>query len=249
MPEQLPGAPPAIATVLDRLKDELARAAGPNLAGLILYGGLARGRYRPGKSDVNVIVLLHDASAAALAAVAPALRTAWRAAGVEPLLLTPAEVPRAADAFPTKFLDIKNHHVVLAGADPFIPLEITREQIRRRAAQELHNLLLRLRHRYVAVGSDPAMLTRALARAARPFALELKALLQLAGKEVPAEDRSSVVFAAAAIALGLPGEPLARLAELRQNHRPDGDLASLYRGVLEAVAGAVKIADALKESP
>jgi hypothetical protein len=249
MPEQLPGAPAAIAAALDRLKDELARAAGPNLAGLILYGGLARGRYRPGKSDVNVIVLLHDASAAALSAVAPALQTAWRAAGVDPLLLTPAEVRRAADAFPTKFLDIKNHHLVLAGADPFTSLEITREQIRLRAAQELHNLLLRLRHRYVAVGGDAAMLARALARAARSFALQLEALLRLAGKEVPAEDRSAAVFEATAAAFGLAREPLARLAELRQNPRPAGDLTTLYRGVLEAVARAVDIADKMKESP
>jgi hypothetical protein len=189
MPDQLPGAPAAIAVALDRLKDELARVAGQNLAGLILYGGLARGRYRPGKSDVNVVVLLHDASAPMLAALAPALQAAARAAGVDPLLLTPAEVRRAADAFPTKFLDIKNHHIVLAGADPFTALEVTREQIRLRAAQDLHNLLLRLRHRFVAVGSDAGMLARALARAARPFALDLAALLQLAGKEVPAEDR------------------------------------------------------------
>ncbi len=67
MLDQLPGAPAAIARAIERLKDELARAAGENLAGLILYGGLARGRYRPGKSDVNVVVLLHDASPSALA--------------------------------------------------------------------------------------------------------------------------------------------------------------------------------------
>ena len=48
------------------------------LAGLLVYGGLARGRYRPGKSDVNVVVVLREAGAAALAAIAPALRTAGR---------------------------------------------------------------------------------------------------------------------------------------------------------------------------
>jgi hypothetical protein len=249
MPEPLLGAPAAIARAIERLKDELARAAGQNLAGLILYGGLARGRYRPGQSDVNVVVLLHDASASALAAVAPALQTAWRAAGVDPLLLTPAEVPHAADAFPTKFLDIKNHHIVLAGANPFARLEVTREQIRLRAAQGLRNLLLRLRYRYIAAGSDAAMLARALARSARPFALELKALLKLSGKEVPAEDRTAAVFDAAATVFGLEREPLARLAELRQNPRPTGDLAELFRGVLEAIARAADIADQMKESP
>ena len=249
MQEQLRGAPAAITAALDRLQDELTHAAGPNLAGLVLYGGLARGRYRPGKSDINVVVLLHDASASALAAVAPALRAASRAAGIDPILLTPAEVARAADAFPTKFLDIKNHHIVLAGADPFTALNVTREQVRLRVAQELQNLLLRLRHHYVAVGSDAGMLTRTLARTARPFALQLAALLQLAGKDVPGEDRCAVVFDAAAAAFGLKLEPLAGLAELRLNPQPTGDLTVLYRGVLEAVARAVDIADGMKGSP
>ena len=44
MPDLIPGAPAAVAAALDRLKDELTAAAGSNLAGLILYGGLARTR-------------------------------------------------------------------------------------------------------------------------------------------------------------------------------------------------------------
>jgi hypothetical protein len=35
------------------------------------------------------------------------------------MTLTPGAVPAAAVAFPTKFLDSKDHHVALAGADAF----------------------------------------------------------------------------------------------------------------------------------
>src|SRR6516225_5632648 len=149
MPDPLSAAPPAIATALQQLKEELTRAAGANLAGLILYGGLARGRYRAGQSDVNVVVLLHDVSAPSLAAVAPALQAARRAAAVEPMLLTPGEVLAAAVSFPTKFLDIREHHVVLAGADPFANLDVPREAVRQRVAQQLRNLALRIRRRYL----------------------------------------------------------------------------------------------------
>src|SRR5580693_1149298 len=114
MPQSIPGAPGEITAAIDKLTDALSRAAGPNLAGLILYGGLARGRFRPGNSDVNVVVLLHDASFSALIEIAPALQAARRSAGVEPMILTLREVSEAADVFPTKFLDIKRYHVVLA---------------------------------------------------------------------------------------------------------------------------------------
>jgi len=248
MPVQLPDVPTSVTAALDLLTEELRSAAGSNLAGLILYGGLARGRYRPGRSDVNVLVLLHDASNTALASITPALRRAWRAAGVNPLLLTPADFAGAADAFPTKFLDIQRHHIVLAGADPFPSLHITPEQIRLRTAQDLHNLLLRLRHRYVAAAGDPGMLAHALARAARPLALDLAALLELAGKPAPAEDRTASIFDAAAAAFALPSEPLARLAELRQEVEPATDLNSLYADLLAVLARAAAVADRMEEN-
>ena len=243
----IPGAPATVVAALKQLKLDLAQAAGTNLSGLILYGGLARGRVRPGKSDVNVVVLLNDASAESLTAIAPALRAAWRAAAVEPMVLTPLELEWAAEAFPTKFLDIKHHHIVLTGWDPFLMLEVARERIRLRIEQELRNLLLRLRRRYLAIGNDAATLAGALAQFARPFALQLEALLQYAGKNVPAEDRSAAIFEAAAAAFGLEREPLGRLAELRQNGSATGDVLALYGSVLKAVARAAEIASQMKE--
>jgi hypothetical protein len=243
MPEPWTAAPPAIAAALDRLKDELTRTAGKNLAGLVLYGGLARGRFRPGQSDVNVLVLLHDVSAASLAAIAPAMRAARRAAGVEPLVLTPGEVRAAADAFPTKFLDIKDYHVVLAGEDPFGSLEVSREAIRRRAAQQLRNMALRLRHRYLALADDPEAQAAALASVARPLALEIAALLRLAGKPVPLEDRTTALFAVAATAFDLDPDALARLAALRQNPRTKEDTPALYAKVLAITARLADLAD------
>jgi hypothetical protein len=245
----LPNAPPAVAAALDRLKDELSRAAGANLAGLLLYGGLARGRYRPGKSDVNVIVLLRDTSASALAAIAPALRTARRAADVVPLILTPAEVKPAAVVFPTKFLDIKNHHIVLCGEDPFAVLEVPREPLSWRIVQELRNLTLRLRHRFVAAVDDRTAQAASLAELARPLALQLVAMLQFAGKEVPADDRSATVFQAATKTFDLDGETLARLAALRLGEPVREELPVLFGRALAVLARVTELAERLKEAP
>jgi len=251
MPEQsIPGAPPAIAAAVERLTANLKQAAGSNLAAVILYGGLARGRYRPGKSDINLLVMLHNASASELAAVAPALQTAWREAAVEPMILTPAELPRAAHDFPTKFLDIKRHHMMLAGNDPFVDIEVPRDLIRFRTEQELRNLLLRMRHHFVSVLDDRAALTQVLARTARPFALVLAALLEVAGKKAPEEDHTADIFNAAASAFELPAVPLAQWAALRQSTRYAGDVAALFRDVLEAMSKAASVIERFKgESP
>src|SRR5262249_33142117 len=56
------GAPQPIAAVIRKLCENLIAASGTNLAGLVIYGSLARARYRPGRSDINLLVLLHDVS-------------------------------------------------------------------------------------------------------------------------------------------------------------------------------------------
>ena len=249
MSATIPNSPPAVSAALDRLKDELSRAAGQNLVALLVYGGLARGRYRPGKSDVNVAIVLRDAGPEALKAIAPALRTARRAVAVVPLILTAAEVPSAALVFPTKLLDIKDHHIVLVGENPFAKLEVPRAQVSWRIVQELRNLTLRLRHRFVAAADDRDAQTAALAALARPLAIQVAALLRLAGKPVPADDRSAVLFETAAAAFAADGETLAQLARIRQGESAPGDLPALFGRVLTTLDALTAQAERHKETP
>jgi hypothetical protein len=245
----MPTLPPDVSVALDRLKEELGRTQGTNFVGLILYGGLARGRYRPGKSDVNVVVLLRDASAARLTAIAPGVRAARRSANVMPLILTLAEVRPAALVFPTKFLDIKDHHVVLAGEDPFAALEVPREVVSRRIAQELRNFSLRLRNRFVATLDDPSAQSGVLADLARPLAIEVAALMRLAGKPMPTDDRSAAIFEAAATSFDADGEALVQIAGLRHNEGPSGDLTALFGRVLVTLDRLTDHAERLQEGP
>jgi hypothetical protein len=249
MPEVPSQAPSAVSAALDRLREDLKRTAAANFAGLILYGGLSRGRYRPGKSDVNVVVLLRDASAPVLATIAPALRTARRAADVVPMILTPAEVAPAAMAFPTKFLDIKDHHVVLDGEDPFAALDVPRAQVSWAIVQALRNLTLRLRGRFVAAVGDRDRQATILARIARPLAIELQALLRLAGRAIPGEDRTATIFRTAAEAFGADADALARLAARRQGEPVGDDPAALFDRVLAGLAHLAGRAEQLKEAP
>ena len=234
-------APPEVRAAILRLRDDLKQAAGANLAGLILYGGLARGRYRPGKSDINLVILLNDTSAAALAQVAPILRAAWRAWRVEPFIIKPTEAARLFVTFPIKLLDIARHHIVLAGSNPFTDLQVSREQLRRRVEQSLRNTELRLRRRYLSIFDDPPALATALADAAISLKIEFAAMLQLIHTDVPSEPTSAAVLEAAADAFDLDRETLARIAALRREANPSDDLPALYDCTLAAVARAAEI--------
>lgn len=230
--------PPQIASALAELEAELSRAAGSNLAALVLYGGLARGRYDPEVSDVNVAVVLHDTSARALSAVRPALTHSRRSVGLVPLLLGVDEVADVARSFPTKFRDIQRHHVVLTGTDPFAALGFDEAAIRARTEQELHNLLLRLRRAWIAADGDPRAMGRVLEQAVRPLAVELEVLLGLAG--VSAGDGGALeTFGAAADAFELDRGALVGLATFPSTTSPRAtELEDLFDGVLGVVARA-----------
>ena len=68
----------------DKATSELTRALqdalGGDLVSLMLYGSVARGTQVAGRSDTNILLVLRQASAAALQRAAPALE-AWARAG------------------------------------------------------------------------------------------------------------------------------------------------------------------------
>jgi predicted nucleotidyltransferase len=239
-------APVAVATALGHVADEAREAAGANLVALVLYGGLARGRYRGPRSNVDLAVVLEDASPERVGEITPVLMAAWRAAHVDAWILARAEIPRLAEVFPTKLLDIRDHHLLLHGEDVFAGLEIDRRLLRLRVEQELTNLSLRLRGTLVTLAADPASAATYLATTARPLAIQLAVLLRLAGRTVPAEDRSAAIFAAAAQAFGLDGEALDALAGLRQGERSVEDVRALVGRVQVAATRAADVARTLE---
>jgi predicted nucleotidyltransferase len=238
-------APVAVATALGHVVDEARSAAGDNLVALVLYGGLARGRYRGPRSNVDLAVVLEDASPERVAELTPVLMAAWRAARVDAWLVARAEISRLAEVFPTKLLDIRDHHLLLHGEDVFADLEIDRALLRLRVEQELANLSLRLRRTLVTLAADPASAAAYLVTTARPLAIQLAVLLRLAGRTVPADDRSAAIFAAAAEAFGLDGEALRTLAGLRQGDESVEDVGGLVGRVQVVATRAADVARSL----
>jgi hypothetical protein len=229
------------------LRQNLTTELGPALNAIVLYGGVARGRYRPGQSDVNVLIVLNEASPPTLGKMAPHLKGAWRAAAVEPMILTLEEIERAASSFPNKFLDIHDHHVMVHGADPLTGLVITNKDLCRGVRRELTNLRLRLRRGYLNAISDPRLSRRILAEIVRPLAINLASLLRVTGHPVPADDRSATVFAAAASAFDLDRETLDQLAALRRDPAKLPE-PGLFARALIVVAQAGQVADRREET-
>ena len=57
-----PALPETIRHGLTRFCTQLTAALGDQLLAVVLYGGLAKGEFTPGNSDVNVLVVLRSAT-------------------------------------------------------------------------------------------------------------------------------------------------------------------------------------------
>ncbi len=203
--------PPAVRGQLDDLRKTLELVLGDDLVGLLVYGSAARGEYRTGRSDVDLMVVLRDAPRARLEAISNALQLARYAARIESMVLTAAEIPRAADVFPLLYDDIRREHVLLSGEDPFSGLTISNRHRRLRVEQELREAQIRLRRAVIDAQGSPDMLGGAVFRKLRQIRGSLRALLALRGVDVA--DDLDAVFTAAGKLYDVDVTPLASVHE------------------------------------
>lgn len=207
-----------IKRALETLVAELRAAAGDNIISIALYGGLAKGRYTPGISDVNVLIVVRATALAELERLAPVLTAARRAARVAAFVATPADLLDAARLFPVKTKDMQLAHRVLYGTVLLSELTIDAAALRLRAQQELANMRLRLRQRVVERGADPRVLWGGLVQSLPKLAVTLETCLQARSPETPgARDRAGVLRQAART-FSVPAELLEPFLSL---HRED----------------------------
>ena len=185
--------------------EEFARrmetALGGNLVSLVLFGSAARGTHVEGRSDVNVLAIVRDASVAALHAATPVVAEWTKEGQPAPLIFAEAEWRAATDVFPIEIEDIRDAHRVLAGRDPLEGLVTRRADLRTELEHEIRGKVLRLRTEYAAAAADGKALGRLLVHSAGTFFVLFRATLRLTGGAPPARHDALVREACAAAGL------------------------------------------------
>lgn len=221
-------------TGVTTLLNEFDRVLGTGYSA-VLYGSAARGDWVAGVSDINLLLVLDDASPAALRKLNEPF-TAWRRSGnPPPLLFRRDEWASAADAFPIEVMDIKHAHKVLRGSDPVGSLNVAPGDLRLLLEHEFRGKLLQLRRGYVALASEPAALSQ-LGLASMPTILILlRGILHLEGRPLPREQEELIREAAR-----ITGADAHAWLEMSR-HRPDQGWTAT-RAQFEAYVVAVETA-------
>lgn len=251
-PSASPSAP--VAQALDRVLDgfvaELVARAGADLTAVVLFGSAAEGAVRVG-SDVNVIVVLERAEQ--LQRFREPLRRAHALIGLRAMFAARSELPRIAESFPVKMLDVRHRHRMLFGALDLESLVIPPNALRQGVRQSLLNLRLRLREISVrdAFGERQAIAAiRWIAGPLRACALGLAALerrrvetprgalLEIA-RSLDEEDRQPGSHEARSV--GGWESTVLRISALRRGSDESGQPTS------ELISGVLRLTDRLEQ--
>jgi predicted nucleotidyltransferase len=220
--------------------ENLEAALGESLVGVLVHGSVVRSEYRPGESNVDVVVILESADFAHLEAIGNATQLARYSARIEATILVESEIAGASDAFPLLYDEIKHHNVLLAGRDPFVAVEVHDTHRRLRIEQELREAQIRLRRAVTDAFGAPEAIAGAVARKVKQVRTPLHALLALKG--IPCAPDLAAVLTKAGEIYGVDVTPLHAPSE----SSPDVETSAAHAALVALLTKSIEdVNDAL----
>jgi len=163
--------------------DLLKQTAGANLECVALFGSAASGEFHPDFSDINLLCVMRELSAADLARIAPIINDWTKKKFPAPLIFTHAELKHAADIFAIELLDIRERHRILYGEDIFANMHVPMGMHRIQLEHNLRTKLLTLRQTYMQVVNDANQVRRLMLDSVSNFATLFRHTLITMGEQ------------------------------------------------------------------
>src|SRR6476469_9466470 len=196
---------------LDELVTQLRAAYGTRLNSVVLYGSAATGEQIPKRADYNVLLLLNEIDANALAS-ASAVARAWGDAGnPPPMTMTVEEWRGSADVFPMEYADILERHKVLHGTPPFDGVTVSNDDLRLQLEQQVMGKLLQLRQGALLAGMDGKRQAELVAASLSTMMVLFRAVLRLNGER--ADTDNAVLVKRVATLVGFDAAPFVRAVQ------------------------------------
>ena len=199
------GLPDDTQKLLQTYVKEVTGTFGGQMEGLLLYGSAVRGEFIPGRSNLNILLLVSSYDSAVLKQYS-ALHRRWSKEQIMvPLFLTEEELHLSAAVFPLEFLEIQEQHRVLGGRDPFIGFHVKTDRLRDAVVQGFASHLLRLRQRYVEGGGGAEATTILLLLSITSMLPLLRGVQRLLGRPPLSHSDAAISDVAEQLKLDLQG--------------------------------------------
>jgi predicted nucleotidyltransferase len=224
----------------------LKQAAGSNLECMVLFGSAASGDFHADFSDINILCVLGELSAATLTLLAPAINAWTKQKFPAPLLFSRTELEHSTDVFAIEMLDICQRHRVLHGEDIFAGLHVPMNLHRVQLEHNLRTKLLTLRQAYIQAAGDTNRVRRLMLDSVSNFGTLFRHTLIAMGEQPSASKADNIKKLAERIKFD-PAIFLQLLqVRTRAARESDIDAVAGFAQYLAGIDKAVQAVDALE---
>lgn len=165
---------------------------GDNIQSIIMYGSAVTHEFIPGKSDVNMLILLKNDSLDNLLNISH-LQQKWCKRGVAvPFYLSEKFIIKSLHIFPLEVLDIKENYRVLQGIDVLNAIEIDKQDIFLQCERELKGFSIQLRRSSINLAQNEKQLFQLAADSMKDLIPVLKGIIALYDETIP-NSKSEIV--------------------------------------------------------
>ncbi len=160
--------------------------------------------------------------------------------------MTPLYIERSRDVFGVEFLDFQLTHRTILGEDPFIAVQVEKDDVRLQCERELKAMLVRLRQGYVAAAGDKGLVEDILISTAKGLVPLVRAMLWLSGIERPQTMETALKKAAVQFQVDLEAVVAAERWRYTKPRLTQADIQSAFTAILEAVDRLTTTIDEMK---
>jgi len=218
---------------------------GDDLVSIILYGSATGQDYRPGKSDINFMIVLSETGIERLDQAFSIVKK-WQKKNVAiPLFLTESYVKTSMDVFPIEYLNFQRNYALVFGKDILKDLSFDPKFIRLQCEREIKGKLLILREGFLETSGKGKALKGLISQSIPAFVAIFEALLNLKEKDVPKEKRETIRTTCKAFELD--ASVYERLLDVKEDKVKLGDIEiiKLFKDYLRESRKLSKLVDEL----
>jgi predicted nucleotidyltransferase len=219
---------------------------GDDLVSIILYGSATGQEYRPGKSDINFMIVLSEEGIEHLDLAFSSVKKWLKRNVAVPLFLTEGYVETSLDAFPIEYLNIQRNYMLVFGKDILKDLEFNPDFLRLQCEREIKGKLILLREKFLQTGGRGKALIEVIEKSLPAFIAIFKALVYLMkGKDLPQEKTG--IISAIAEELDIDAGVFEKLLDIKEGKVKLGEteITNLFKDYLRQARKLSKLVDAL----
>lgn len=225
--------PDNIKKAIDQFVALLKNAYGGELISVILYGSAASGEYARRHSNIDLAIVLKNASLGAISKTSRFINKR-RFMMINPVFFTVDYIKHSTDVFPIEFTDMKENHAVLYGEDIFKDIEISTENLRFQCEQELKSKIINIKRAYLGAAGKEA-LKKTLFMAVTSSLYILRNLIRLKGLRPP--HRKEEVLSDISREFGVDAAPLNKILSAKAGNisLSRGEITGLFSHLVETL--------------